>query len=77
MTFNTNDLKSKNIFKKTFINGFRYFFHRFTAICVTFCGKLFLFTNGDNGVIIGHTLGLIVIALRLQYLQRLSRQVLH
>ena len=77
MTLNTNDLKSKNIFKKTFINGFRYFFHRFTAICVTFWGKLFLFTNGDNGVIIGHTLGLTVTALRLQYLRLLNMLTPH
>ena len=61
ITLNTNDLKSKNIFKITFINVFIHFLRYFSTIIDTFCGKLFLFTNGDNGVIIGHTLGLIVI----------------
>ena len=51
-----NDIKRLVIFKKTFINDFIYFFHRFTPIWVTFCGKLpllfLLTTNGDIGVII-------------------------
>ena len=61
ITLFRNDIKRLVIFKKTFINVFIYFLRYFSTILDTFCGKLFLFTNGDNGVIIGHTLGLIVI----------------
>ena len=77
ITLLTNDIKRLVIFKKTFINVFIYFLTYFSTIIDTFCGKLFLFTNGDNGVIIGHTLGLTVTALQLQYLQLLNMLTPH
>ena len=77
ITLFTNDIKRLVIFKKTFINVFIPFLTYFSTIIDTFCGKLFLFTNGDNGVIIGHTLGLTVTALRLQYLQLLNMPTPH
>ena len=52
ITLFRNDIKRLVIFKNTFINVFIYFLRYFSTIWVTFCGKLFLFTNGDNGVII-------------------------
>ena len=65
MTLLTNDINNNFIFKITFINVFIHFLTYFSTILINFCGKLTLWflltTNGDNGVIIGHTLGLIVI----------------
>ena len=60
ITLNTNDLNRLVIFKITLINDFIHFLTYFSTIIDTFCGKLLLLTNGDNGVIIGHTLGLTV-----------------
>ena len=77
ITLFKDDIKRLVIFKKTFINVFIYFLTYFSTILINFCGKLLLLTNGDNGVIIGHTLGLTVTALQLQYLQLLNMPTPH